>query len=135
MPSPNHVSNLVPITRPTKERKKEEKEKGIEMPPWISIETFESFREMRKKIKKPMTLRAEQLVIKELSKLKEQGFNADDVLEQSIRNDWQDVYPIKNKGNGKEIGVSQQKCKQCGATKVRGFINGICLDCADKRSD
>ncbi len=91
---------------PTKERKKEEKERRVEIPSWISPECFESFQEMRKKIKKPMTQRAGQLIIKELSKLKEQGFDPNDVLDQSTRNDWQDVYPIKEKGNGNKKGDS-----------------------------
>ncbi len=104
--SPNQATKLSPIQAPTKERKKEEKEIRVEIPSWISLECFESFREMRKKIKKPMTKRAEQLVIKELGKLKEQGFNPNDVLDQSTRNDWQDVYPIKEKGNGNKKGDS-----------------------------
>jgi phage replication O-like protein O len=89
---------------PSKERKKEEKEirAELEIPSWISSECFESFKEMRKKIKKPMTKRAEELVIKELGKLKEKGSDPNEVLEQSIRNDWQDVYPIKEKGNGNQ---------------------------------
>jgi len=100
IPSPNHVSNLVPITRPTKERKKKEKEIRVVLPDWIPLERYREFLEMRKKIKKPATPRAEQLIIKELAKLKEQGFEPVEVLEQSIRNDWQDVYPIKEKGYG-----------------------------------
>jgi phage replication O-like protein O len=102
MPSAHQGTNLVPIRAPTKERKKEEKEIRAEIPSWISSECFEEFKKMRKKIKKPMTKRAEELVIKELGKLKEKGSDPNEVLEQSIRNDWQDVYPIKEKGNGNQ---------------------------------
>ena len=57
---------------------------------------------MRNRIKKPMTARAEQLVVQELEKLREQGQDANAVLEQSIRNDWQDVYPLRDKSLKRE---------------------------------
>ena len=55
------------------------------------------FEEMRKKIKKPLsTDRARQLIINKLTKLA--GNNVDlkiEILEQSIMNSWQGVFPIK----------------------------------------
>ena len=58
---------------------------------------FMDFIEMRKKIKKPMTIRALRMIIKRTLMLS--GGNIDEmigIIEQSIRNDWQDVYPLKD---------------------------------------
>lgn len=66
----------------------------------VLIETLESFVEFRKKIKKPMTDKAIQLLLGNLDKLA----NSDDekvaILNQSILNGWQGVFPLKeNSGN------------------------------------
>lgn len=93
-------------------KKKEEKEdkekekKEFQLPDYINRETWDGFIEMRKKIKKPLTELAITRLLNKLEKLKEQGENIEKVLEQSIINCWQDVYPVKNKeeknnGNGK----------------------------------
>jgi len=57
---------------------------------------FEDFRSMRKQIKKPITLRAEELLLLKLQKM----CGSDEVLKikllnQSIINCWQDIYDIK----------------------------------------
>lgn len=59
-------------------------------------QTLEDFRQMRERIRKPMTGQAQRLILRELDKLA----GADDalkiaVVEQSIRNAWQDVYALK----------------------------------------
>lgn len=72
--------------------------KGIptfELPTWIPQEAWDGYEAMRKKIKKPMTERARDLVIKKLLILKGDGHNPTAVLEQSERNSWTDVYAIK----------------------------------------
>jgi hypothetical protein len=57
--------------------------------------TFSEYLEMRKKIRKPATGKAIQLVREKLKR-----FGPEEVqikhLEQSILNGWQDVYPLKN---------------------------------------
>lgn len=69
--------------------------------------TFFDFLDMRKKIKKPATEKAKQLLLSKLEKL---APNNDDlkiqILEQSILNSWQDIYELKtdknyNNGNTK----------------------------------
>lgn len=68
------------------------------------LETYSDFKNMRKNIKKPMTERAEKILLTKLKKLT--GENNEDlaikILEQSILNNWQDIYPLKevNDGNG-----------------------------------
>lgn len=59
-------------------------------------QTFLDFMDMRKKIKKPMTDRAVTMAINKLQKLSG-GDNelSLQILEQSILNCWQDLYPLK----------------------------------------
>lgn len=69
--------------------------------------TLYEFIKMRKLIKKPMTDRALQLLIGKLHKLANTPDKAIQVLEQSIVNNWQDIYELKTnyiklKDNGKQ---------------------------------
>lgn len=58
---------------------------------------FYEFIKMRKLVKKPMTDRALQLMINKLYKISNNTDEAIKILEQSIINNWQDVYPLKDK--------------------------------------
>lgn len=68
------------------------------IPVWITPESWDAFEEMRKKIKAPLTIYASKLIIRELCKLKAMGEDPQECLDQSIRNGWRDVYPLKDKG-------------------------------------
>lgn len=65
------------------------------------IETLESFLEYRKKIKKPMTGKAVDLLLNKLDKLAGSDEEKIAMLENSILNGWQSVYALKDKGGGK----------------------------------
>lgn len=56
---------------------------------------FKEFENMRKKIRKPLTEYAKKLICSDLDKLAKQGNNRLEVINQSIRNSWQSLYPIK----------------------------------------
>ena len=58
------------------------------------------FIEMRKAIKKPMTVKALELLIRNLKKLTNLEEEQIAILNQSIEHSWQSVYPLKNKTNG-----------------------------------
>jgi hypothetical protein len=62
------------------------------------------FKKMRVKIRKPLTERAEKLIMTELQKL---AGNNDEkkiqILEQSIINSWASVYPLKASNNKPEV--------------------------------
>ena len=65
--------------------------------------TFADFRDMRKKIRKPMTDRAIELMIRKLNK-----YDPDiaiKMLEQSIVNCWQDVFELKDNRGGRETKI------------------------------
>jgi hypothetical protein len=66
-------------------------------PTWIEEESWSAFEEMRKKIKAPLTPYAGKLILRELCKLKAMGEDPQECLDQSIRNGWRDVYPLKDK--------------------------------------
>lgn len=59
------------------------------------------FRAHRRKIKKPMTERAEQLILTKLEKLLAEGHDPAAVVEQSIENGWAGVFPIREERDGK----------------------------------
>jgi hypothetical protein len=67
------------------------------IPLWITPESWQAFEEMRKKIKAPLTMYASKLIVSELCKLKASGDNPQDCLDQSIRNGWRDVFPVRDK--------------------------------------
>ena len=64
-------------------------------------DTWKEFKIMRNKIKKPMTRRAEELVLKRLNDLSKDEKEQIALLEQSIMFSWQGIYPLTN---GKKIG-------------------------------
>jgi predicted transcriptional regulator len=103
---PNNINNNIDI----KESKKESNYDTI-INSQITNEdlkiTLYEFVKMRKLIKKPMTDRALQLLIGKLHKLANTPDKAIQVLEQSIVNNWQDIYELKSnyikpKDNGKQ---------------------------------
>ena len=59
-------------------------------------ETLGEFLKMRQRIKKPMTNRALELLLKKLDKLGGENTRLKvDILNQSILNSWQDIYELK----------------------------------------
>lgn len=69
----------------------------IPLPAYIDPEAWAGFVDMRKAIKKPLTLRAAKLVLYELQRIKEAGHNANAALDQSTCHCWADVYAPKAK--------------------------------------
>ena len=63
----------------------------------IFLKTWKDFKDMRIKKKKPLTDRAEELILKDLDKLSENEKEQIMILNQSIKNCWQGVFPLKNK--------------------------------------
>jgi len=112
IPYPKGIHTLLDKDKDKDKDKEEDKDKDKDTVECQIIKSplemaFDKFREMRKKIRKPMTERAEELIWKELSKLA--GEDSDlkiEILEQSIRNGWQDVYAVKNKSQ-RQFGKQQ----------------------------
>jgi len=73
----------------------------------FSIEVYEAllkFEQYRKKIRKPLTEHAVELILKKLRQFQAEGMNPIEVLEQSEINGWAGVFPVR-----KERGREQPK--------------------------
>ena len=69
----------------------------INLPDYIDSELFDDFWAMRSGMKNiRQTERAQKLLLAELEKLRNQGYNPDEVISRSIRNSWKDFYPLSN---------------------------------------
>ena len=71
------------------------------LPDWVPPAAWQAYVEMRTKTRKPMTETAMGIAINKLSDLKEQGYDPQKVLEQSIFNSWQGLFPLKDTGQHK----------------------------------
>lgn len=92
------TNNQEPITNnqePVK-TKKAAPSSEVSLPEWIANDSFEAFIEHRKKLKAPMTNLAQTRVLAELSRLREDGNEPHAVIDQSIRNGWKGVFPLKH---------------------------------------
>lgn len=81
------------------EDKEKDKKKNNSAPYVADVElnsTINSFIEHRKKIKKPMTEEAIELLIAELNKLSPDIVTQIEILNQSIMNGWQGIFPLNN---------------------------------------
>lgn len=74
--------------------------------------TLKDFIDMRKTIKKPMTTKALELLIKNLEKLTNLEEEKIEMLNQSIEHGWQTVYPLKNNYSQKNIKGGMNDFKQ-----------------------
>ncbi|MBA7576586.1 hypothetical protein ES708_18427 [subsurface metagenome] len=61
------------------------------------IKTWKDFKAMRKKIRKEMTEKAEELLLNRLNKLTNSELIQIAILNQSIINSWTNIYPLKEK--------------------------------------
>jgi hypothetical protein len=88
----NHkpVTNIPPISP---------KGDSSDLPAWLDTEAWSGFVEMRKRIKKPMTTRARNLILAALDRMRAKGIDITEVLDNSTRNNWQDVYEPKNRAD------------------------------------
>ncbi len=72
---------------------------SFELPADIDAGLWAEFVEMRQKLRKPPTDRAKWLIIGKLANIEaEHGHPPRKVLQQSIRNSWQDVFPLRDEG-------------------------------------
>jgi hypothetical protein len=70
---------------------------------------FNDFYEMRKKIKKPPTDNAKKMINNKLNKLAPNNETEQiEILNQSTLNNWQDIYPLKNKNGTKQNTTSER---------------------------
>lgn len=76
--------------------KKNKSKKDFDLPDFIDAILFDDFLDMRKKIKKPVTEKAKELIIKKLTEFEnKKSGEANISLENSIANCWQGVFEPK----------------------------------------
>lgn len=95
-------NNPIPLaTNPLihEEEKTARKRAEVFTPPdWLPLKEWGEFLESRKK--HPPTVRAKELLVAELLKLRDQGHDPAQVLLQSTRNSWRDVFPLRSSNAG-----------------------------------
>lgn len=104
----------------------------VELPDFVSPDSWFGFLEMRKKIKKPATERACAMLIKKLTMYHNAGHDVDAILDQSTVKGWQDLYELKDHGNGsrqpktfEQIRVENIKNAMKGAINDQAGLDGI----------
>lgn len=83
---------------------------SVDLPEWLDKSLWEEFVQFRKEMKKPMTELIQKKTVTRLDKMRSEGQNVEDVLNQSMANGWQGIFEVKsNKGNN--YGNQQQRTK------------------------
>ncbi len=104
VPEPPHLLHPPPQEVPSKGQEQEPRARAkkkqtaavnFNPPDWVPADAWAGYLEMRQRKKAPPTQRACELVVAELQKLRRLGHKPEDVLDQSTRNSWTDVYAIK----------------------------------------
>jgi hypothetical protein len=139
--------------RPKKEKKKKEVE-GEEIKTFKPLlkgavlfpicKAWKDYVEMRKAIKKPMTVNAEILAAGKLIALQNEGQDPIKVLEQSVFHSWQGLFEVKP-DRTKEIDPFPTEtvnprtipgnCKKCGAGKKKVYDGWECKKCGNKTKE
>ncbi len=96
---PNSGTGGVPNSGTRKEHRKEHikpNTKHIALPEWLSEEIWKDWVEHKKAIKSPMSPRAITLSISKLTKLREEGYSPESVINQSIEMGWKGLFPVRD---------------------------------------
>jgi len=127
--TPATATQTPDTTTHTPEKKKEKRQPKLALefivPDWIESDVWGAYLEVRSKKGAPATARAFGMVIVELIKLRDRGQDPNDVLRQSIRAGWTDVYPIKGAAMAASQDVRAPASKTGQAiTKLEGMKSG-----------
>ena len=94
--------------RDKREREKDIYNKALDCSPEFA-EALSAFEEMRKKIRKPLTEKAKQMILDKLSKMAMDEETQIKILNQSTMNSWQGVFPLsEDKGEKKGSSALQE---------------------------
>jgi len=101
----------------------------MNIPDWIPADAWAGYVEMRKKIKKVMTPRAEAMQIKTLEEFRDAGYDVAEILDNSTMNNWTSLYQPKEK-----VGSAKGKLPQLGkqgqatADNAQQWLNDHAMD-------
>jgi len=83
--------------------KDKDKEKTKILPVWLDPVIWEAFKAYRKKMRKPIE---EEAIIKKLAKYHDEGQDPNEILEQTMVQGWQGLFPVKRQ-EGEETPEAQ----------------------------
>lgn len=67
------------------------------LPDWLDSEAWAGFCEMRKRIRAPLTNRAMTLTINTLERLRVEGYDGNECLDQSTQRSWRGVFATQDR--------------------------------------
>jgi hypothetical protein len=95
----SNVTHNVTVTHREEKRREEKKELQREvLPDWLPADKWQDFVDHRKAIRKPMTDKARERMLRHLADLKAKGHDVVTLMDTAIRSGWQDVYEPKAAG-------------------------------------
>ena len=66
-----------------------------EVAEWVPAPHWRAFCEMRQRIRAPLTQRAKELAVGDLDEIRQKGDDPGAVLDQSTKNGWRGLFPLK----------------------------------------
>jgi hypothetical protein len=94
---PGMIGDPSPTEGKGKEGKGRGAPAGVVVADWVPKPEWDSFVEMRKKIRAPLTDRAKTLALAELEKLRAAGHDPAAVINTAVLNSWKSFYPPREK--------------------------------------
>lgn len=103
-PSPAESAPIT-TTQPSEPKRTTKRDEPFVLPDWIPQDTWDAFMEVRKKAKAASTDYAHRLIVNQLEKFRADGLNPVEIINNSIRSGWKDVYrPKAGQAQGKRPG-------------------------------
>lgn len=85
------------VSKDRREQKKQATRKrnqiAVELPEWLDVEIWKQWTDYRSQRKKPLTLAGAELQLRDLAKFRDDGHDARKIIERSIANGWQGLFP------------------------------------------
>jgi hypothetical protein len=111
--TPSNQQKVTPKKRQLDTLKEDKEDKEIKkkektiLPDWLPLDLWDEFKKYRTKIKKPLGIKAVELNLAKLEKLKLAGNDPQAVIEQTIERGWQGFFPIKEQEFNPNTGSRQ----------------------------
>lgn len=92
------------------------------LPSWLNAEAWRGYVEMRRKARKPMTPRAQSIILAKLDRWRQLGHDPTAILDNSTANNWTDVYEPKGQRNDRSKPTSHDTFIGAGASLARDYL-------------
>jgi len=95
---------------------------NIALPAWVDPERWDQFVVLRGAKGKPVTASGARLMLDRLRGFRDGGHDPNEILDQTVREGWQGVFPIRENQNGEERGTDNEDSDRY--RKYEGLIQG-----------